>query len=74
MLPDGPPDMFICGDDAEAKSVVAGLCAELAFPAFDVGALARSAQLEQLAWLWISIALQGTTGGHAFRLLRRPLP
>jgi NADPH-dependent F420 reductase len=68
-LPGGPPDMFICGDDETAKAIVSGLCAELAYPAFDVGPLARAAQLEALAMLWIAIAMTGKQNGHAFKLL-----
>jgi NADPH-dependent F420 reductase len=69
-IPGGPPDMFICGDDDDAKRVVARLCEELAYPAFDVGPLALAAQLEQLAALWIAIARGGKATGHAFKLLR----
>lgn len=71
-LPGGPPDMFVCGDDAAAKGIVAGLCAELAYPALDVGPLARAPQLEHLAWPWISIAMTGAYKTHAFALLRVP--
>ena len=70
-LPGGPPDMFVCGDDEAAKALVARLCADVRYPAYDVGPLARAAELEHLAFLWITIALRGTTGGHAFTLLRR---
>jgi 8-hydroxy-5-deazaflavin:NADPH oxidoreductase len=66
----GPPDMFICGDDEDAKRVVASLCDELAYPPFDVGPLALAAQLEQLGMLWIAIAMGGRAKGHAFKLLR----
>ncbi len=69
-LPGGPPDMFMCGDDDAAKAIVASLCAELAYPAFDVGPLARAAELEHLALLWIGIAMSGRAHGHAFKLLR----
>jgi NADPH-dependent F420 reductase len=70
-LPKGPPDMFVCGDDAEAKAAVAALCEELSYPALDVGPLARSAELEHLAWLWIALAMTGRFEGHAFALLRK---
>ncbi|HTD34301.1 MAG TPA: NADPH-dependent F420 reductase [Candidatus Elarobacter sp.] len=70
-LPGGPPDMFICGDDDDAKRKVAELCEALRYPALDVGSLAMSAQLEHLAWLWISLAMTGRFDAHAFALLRR---
>lgn len=59
-------------DDDAAKATVARLCDELAYPALDVGPLARAAELEHLAWLWISLAMTGRFGGHAFALLRKP--
>ena len=68
----GPPDMFVCGDDADAKRVVSRLCDDLGYPALDVGPLARAAELEHLAMLWISLAMTGAFAKHAFALLREP--
>ena len=65
--------MMLCGDDAEAKGVVAGLAEELGFEAIDAGPLGRSRQLEQLAVLWIALAYQqGRGADFGFALLRRP--
>jgi 8-hydroxy-5-deazaflavin:NADPH oxidoreductase len=65
--------MFICGDDADAKAVVAQLAAELGFEVVDAGPLTASRLLEPLAMLWIHLAFKQGLGpaGHAFRLLRR---
>ena len=66
------PSMFLCGDDAEAKKVVAGLAAELDFEPVDCGPLNMARSLEQLALLWIRLAYsQGFGPNIAFRLLRR---
>jgi NADPH-dependent F420 reductase len=64
--------MFICGDDAAAKSVVAKLAAELDFDVVDVGPLIAARWLEPLAMLWIHLAIkEGLGSSHAFKLLRR---
>lgn len=65
--------MFICGDDAAAKSLVGGLAAELGFDVVDVGPLTAARLLEPLAMLWIHLAIKQGWGatGHAFKMLRR---
>lgn len=65
--------MFICGDDASAKTKVGQLASELGFDVVDVGPLTEARQLEALAMLWIHLALKQGLGpkGHAFKLLRR---
>lgn len=66
----GPLAMFLAGDDADAKAVVAGLAADLGFEPIDAGPLVRAAWLEALALLWITQA--GAAGrGFGFALLRR---
>lgn len=69
---DEPLSMFICGDHAEAKAVVAALAAELGFDVVDSGPLAAARLLEPLAMLWIRLALvEGAGREIAFKLLRR---
>lgn len=65
--------MFICGDDAAAKSAVGKLAAELGFDVVDAGPLTSARLLEPLAMLWIHLAYQQGLGptSHAFKLLRR---
>ena len=63
--------LFLCGDDAAAKDTVAGLARELGMEPVDCGPLAQARRLEELALLWISLAVQGQGRAHAFRLLRR---
>jgi 8-hydroxy-5-deazaflavin:NADPH oxidoreductase len=65
--------MFLCGDDAAAKAMVAGLARDLGFDPVDAGPLRQARLLEPLAMLWISMALAyGHGPGIAFRLLRKP--
>ncbi len=69
----GTPAMFLAGDDAAAKTVVGELAAALGFDPVDVGPLAESHSLEELALLWIRLAyIQGKGPGFAFAVLRRP--
>jgi len=64
--------IFICGDDAAAKTAVAGLTEELGFEAVDAGPLQASRLLEPLAMLWIHLAYAQKMGsGIGFKLLRR---
>jgi len=65
-------DMFICGDDAEAKSIVRRLAEELGFDVVDNGPLTSARYLEPLAMVWINLAYkQGWGPNFAFKLLRR---
>jgi hypothetical protein len=64
--------MFLCGDDAAAKQVVAGLATVLGFEPVDAGPLKQARLLEPLALLWISMALAYGQGPDiAFRLVRK---
>lgn len=70
--PAGPAAMFVAADDAEAKTVVLGLAAEIGFDAVDAGPLAAARDLEHLACVWIRNAIvlgQGRT--FAFAVHRR---
>ena len=64
--------MLLCGDDAEAKRVVAGLAGQLGFEPVDVGPLRSARHLEALAMLWIDMAIfQGFGTGFGFRVVKR---
>ena len=64
--------MFICGDDAAAKTAVARLTEELGFEAVDAGPLQAARLLEPLAMLWIHLAyVQEMGSGIGFKLLQR---
>jgi predicted dinucleotide-binding enzyme len=47
------PAMFFCGNDPGAKSVVAGLIAELGWEPFDAGGLEQALHLEHMTLLWV---------------------
>ncbi len=65
-------DLFLCGDDADARRVVAELAREIGLHPVDVGDLAQARLLEALAALWIHLAYGGSMGREiAFKLLHR---
>lgn len=65
--------MFVCGDDSDAKAIVAELASDLGFDVVDAGPLTASRLIEPLAMLWIHLVFKQQFGptGHAFKLLRR---
>jgi 8-hydroxy-5-deazaflavin:NADPH oxidoreductase len=70
-FPGGPPDMFICGDDAAAKQTVTSLLKDFGWPVIDLGGLENAHYLEALAMIWILHFFQTKNGNHAFKLLRK---
>ena len=61
----------ICGDDKNAKSVVAGLVSELGFDVIDAGKLEISRLLEPLCLLMIKLSMKKSLGAEiGFRVLR----
>jgi 8-hydroxy-5-deazaflavin:NADPH oxidoreductase len=70
-FPGGPPDMFIGGDDAEAKKTVTALCAELGWPVIDLGGIEAARLLEPLCITWVLYGLRTNSWNHAFKLLRK---
>jgi predicted dinucleotide-binding enzyme len=64
--------MFIAGDDPQAKHAVADLAASIGFDVVDCGGLENSPLVENLASLWIYLALRSGLGRNiAIKLLRR---
>jgi len=68
-FPDGPPTMFICGNDDGAKKTVTGLLEAFGWPVIDIGGIEGSRHLEPLAMLWILHGSRTNTWNHAFKLL-----
>lgn len=70
-LPGGPPDMFIAGNDDEAKLRVTQLLKEFGWGAvYDLGGIEASRYLEAMCLVWVLSALQSGSWNHAFKLLR----
>jgi hypothetical protein len=70
-FPGGPPDMFICGNDDEAKKTVAGILKDFGWPAIDIGGIEGARLLEPLCILWVGYGIRTGTWNHAFKLLRK---
>jgi predicted dinucleotide-binding enzyme len=63
-----PTTVLIAGDDADAKSLLAGIVTAGGLRAMDAGSLRRARELEALAFLQITLAIADTipwTGGFA---------
>ncbi len=68
----GPPTMFICGNDTEAKkNVTDNILTKFGWEAMDIGGIEGSRLLEPLALLWITCYFKTGTGNHAFKLLHK---
>jgi len=69
-LAGGPPTMFICGNDAEAKKIVAGLATQLGWEPADMGGAEAARAIEPLCMLWCIPGFLHNQWTHAFKLLR----
>ena len=68
----GPPTMFVCGNDNDAKkTVVDSILTPFGWETIDIGGIEGSRLLEPLAMLWIIYYFRTNTGNHAFKLLRK---
>jgi predicted dinucleotide-binding enzyme len=70
-FPGGPPDMFICGNDDDAKKAVVDICSSFGWPAIDIGGIEGARVLEPLCILWVIYAMRNGSRDHAFKLLRK---
>jgi predicted dinucleotide-binding enzyme len=72
-FPGGPPDMFICGDDAEAKGDVATILGDFGWGVVDVGGVESSRYLEAMCLVWVLYAFSSDppSWNHAFKLLTK---
>lgn len=70
VLPGGPPTMFFCGNDAQAKSVVEALIRQFGWEPADMGSAVAARAIEPLCQLWCIPGLRENRWTHAFRLLR----
>jgi hypothetical protein len=71
-LATGVANAFFASDDAGAKTTVIALATTMGFRALDAGPLRNAAVLENLAVLWIHLAVTGAGRQWAFRVDGRP--
>ena len=70
-FPGGPPDMFICGNEASAKAVVTEILTAFGWSTIDVGGIGGARLLEPMCILWVQYGMQTNSWNHAFKLLRK---
>jgi 8-hydroxy-5-deazaflavin:NADPH oxidoreductase len=70
-LPGGKPTMFICGNDEEAKRVVAEVLDAFGWETEDMGAAEAARAIEPLCILWCIPGFLRNSWTHAFKLLKR---
>jgi predicted dinucleotide-binding enzyme len=70
-FPGGPPDMFIFGNDAAAKTGVTGILTSLGWNTIDLGGIESSRILEPLCVLWVLYGVRTNSWNHAFKLLKK---
>lgn len=69
---EGMPDLFICGNDIEAKKAVAHFAESWGWESIiDMGDISESYYLEALTVLWVHYGLLNDSWSHAFRLLKK---
>lgn len=69
-FPGGPPTMFICGNDKDAKAEVTKILDRFGWETADMGTVEAARAIEPLCILWCIPGLSGGSWSHAFKLLR----
>ena len=69
-LPGGPPTMFICGNDEEAKKTVSGILISFGWEIADMGKAEAARVIEPLCILWCIPGFINNQWMHAFKLLK----
>lgn len=67
-LPD-TPDMFICGNDEGAKTIVTQICKHFGWGVIDLGGVESSRYLEPMCLVWVLHGARTGTWKHAFKML-----
>ena len=70
-FPGGQPDMFLCGDDDDAKKTVGEITRSFGWGVIDCGGIDKSRLLEPLCILWVDYGIKTGTWNHAYKLLRK---
>jgi predicted dinucleotide-binding enzyme len=66
----GPPTMFICGNNAVGKVEASTLIRELGWEPFDCGGIRAARAIEPLCMLWCIPGFRNNQWTHAFKLLQ----
>jgi predicted dinucleotide-binding enzyme len=66
----GPPTMFICGNNADAKNLVTSILTDFGWETEDMGMIESARAIEPLCILWCIPGILGNQWTHAFKLLK----
>jgi predicted dinucleotide-binding enzyme len=69
-FPGGPPTMFICGNDENAKQTVTGVLTSFGWETEDMGGAEGARAIEPLCMLWCIPGFLRNQWTHAFKLLK----
>ncbi len=64
-------DLFIAGDDDEAKKIVTGIAQSWGWNVIDIGRIEQAYLLEALAMLWVRYGFLNNHWLHAFKLVNK---
>jgi predicted dinucleotide-binding enzyme len=67
----GPPDMFIAGNNDDAKKTVAGILRDFGWGVVDLGPIESSRYLEAMCMVWVLSAMRANNWNQAFKMLRK---
>lgn len=70
-FPGGPPDMFICGNDDEAKKRMTALLKDFGWGTIDIGGIEGSRHLEPMCLVWVLHGARSGSWNHAFKMLKK---
>lgn len=70
-FPGGPPDMFIAGNDDDAKAKVSAILGDFGWGVIDTGGIESSRYLEAMCLVWVVSALKSGNWNQAFKMLRK---
>jgi len=70
-FPSGPPDMFLCGNDDDAKKIVTQVCKHWGWGVIDLGGIESSRYLEPMCMTWVLYGVKSGSWNHAFKMLRK---
>jgi predicted dinucleotide-binding enzyme len=64
------PDMFIAGNDDEAKRIVAQVCEAFGWGVADIGTIEGSRYLEAMCMAWVLYGIRAGSWNHAFKMVK----
>lgn len=70
-FPGGPPDMFIAGNDDDAKKIVSQICRHFGWGVIDLGGIDASRYLEPMCLTWVLHGVRSGSWNHAFKMLQK---